>query len=117
MANETKLSKEIREAVKKQFPNIRFTRIQCGKIRVGKHWIQLSEAGWCDYIGYLPDGRFFAMEIKDPKGHTNKQRAEIQDSRIDDINRCGGIAIKVSSVEEAIEQIDKRFAQIHNLPL
>lgn len=106
MANETEVSKQIRDAIKKHFPNIRFTRFQCGMAK-GLHGglIRLGEAGWCDYIGYLPDGRFFGLEIKDPTGRTKKQRAELQDSRIEDINRCGGFAIKASSVEEAIKKI------------
>lgn len=106
MANETQVSRQIREAVKKVFPQIRFTRFQCGMAK-GLHGglIRLGEAGWCDYIGYMPDGRFFGLEIKDPTGKTKKQREQLQDSRIADIIACGGVAIKASSVDEAITKI------------
>lgn len=103
--SETEISKAIREAVKKHFPFIRFKRNQCGKIKSGRYWVDLGEAGWPDYIGYLPDGRFFGLEIKDPKGHTKKEREEMQNSRLADIEKCGGLAIKASSVDEALNGI------------
>lgn len=103
--SETEISKQIREAVKKHFPFIRFKRNQCGKIKSGRYWIDLGESGWPDYIGYLPDGRFFGLEIKDPCGHTFREREELQDSRLMDIARCGGVAVKASSVEEALSKI------------
>lgn len=103
---ETEISRKIREAIKKSFPEIRFTRFQCGMAK-GLHGglIRLGEAGWCDYIGYMPDGRFFGLEIKDPDGRTKKDRERLQDSRLADIAQCGGVAIKASSVEEAISKI------------
>lgn len=105
MANETEVSKQIREAVKKNFPQIRFKRNHCGKIKSGRYWVDLGEAGWPDYIGYLPDGRFFGLEIKDPKGRTKKDRQELQDTRLADIGKCGGVGIKASSVDEALTKI------------
>lgn len=105
--SETDISKQIREAVKKHFPQIRFRRCQCGKVKSGRYWIDLGEAGWPDYIGYLPDGRFFGLEIKDPKGHTKKEREEMQNARLHDIEECGGLAIKASSVDEALYKISE----------
>lgn len=105
--SETDISRDIRKAIRQTFPQIRFKRNHCGKIRQGKYWVDLGEAGWPDYIGYFPDGRFFGLEIKDPKGRTKKERQEKQDATLADIERCGGIAIKASSVEEALEKIKK----------
>lgn len=113
--SETDVSKQIREAVKKAFPKIRFSRHHCG---LAKGWhgglIKLGEAGWPDYIGYLPDGRFFGLEIKDPKGKTQKDRQELQDTRLADIEKCGGVGIKASSVEEALTKIKEFIGEKQN---
>ena len=104
--SETDISLKIRKAIEKAYPEIRFTRHHCG---LAKGWhgglIKLGDAGWPDYIGYLPDGRFFGLEIKDPSGRTAKQREQAQGERLNDISLCGGIGLKVSSVEEALEKI------------
>ena len=111
--SETDISAEIRKAIQKHFPQIRFTRHHCG---LAKGWhggiVKLGDSGWSDYIGYLPDGRFFGLEIKDPKGKTKKDRQAEQHQRRDDINACGGFAIEVSSAEEAIELLEKELAKI-----
>lgn len=107
--SETDISAEIRAAIRKHYPQIRFTRHHCG---LAKGWhggiVKLGKSGWSDYIGYFPDGRFFALEIKDPKNKTNKDREKLQDERLNDVLSCGGVAIKASSVEEALEKI-RRF--------
>lgn len=108
MPNETKVSKEIREAIKRLFPQIRFWRNQCGLAKGFRGGIvRMGEPGTPDYVGYLPDGRFFGMEIKDPAGKTDSGREKLQNDRLSDIRACGGIAIKVSSVEEAISILSK----------
>lgn len=108
MANETKVSKEIREAIKKAFPQIRFWRNQCGLAKGFRGGIvRMGEPGTPDYVGYLSDGRFFGMEIKDPAGKTDSDREKLQNDRLSDIRACGGIAIKVSSVEEAVSILSK----------
>lgn len=106
MPNETKVSKQIREAIKKAFPQIRFWRNQCGLAKGFRGGIvRLGEPGTPDYVGYLPDGRFFGMEIKDPAGKTDSNREKLQNDRLSDIRACGGVAIKASSVDEAISKI------------
>ena len=100
--SETQISKEIADFVRKNFPQVRFTRLQCG---LAKGWrggvIKLSEEGWPDYIGYLPDGRFIGIEIKDPNGTTNKARKAKQTARGSDIMAAGGVYLILTSVEDA----------------
>ena len=68
--------------------------------------MHLSDSGWPDYIGYTPKGRFLGIEIKDPKGHTSKDRAELQHARHADIQMCNGWAIEVSTVEEVLAELN-----------
>ena len=107
--SETKLSKAIRVAIARHFPGIRFTRLQAGII-TAKHGakIHCADNGWCDIVGYLPDGRFFGVEVKMPGSVTQKERKELQDARLADINACGGIAIKVEGVLDCITQLKER---------
>ena len=63
--------------------------------------IKLAEEGWPDYIGYLPDGRFIGIEIKDPSGTTAKARKAKQAARGSDIIATGGVYMILTSVEDA----------------
>lgn len=101
--SETKISAETKAAIKKEYPEIQFTRLQCGSVRVRGGFMRLSDPGWPDYIGYLPNGRFLGIEVKDPKGHTQKERAVLQTARKAHINMVGGFSITVTSAKEAIE--------------
>lgn len=87
-SNETAVSREIRETLKKLFPDLRFTRLQCGSVKVKGGFMHLSDPGWPDYIGYTPRGTFFGLEIKDPNGKTSKDRKELQHTRHADIQMC-----------------------------
>lgn len=99
---ETAISKAARAQIKRLFPQIRLTRLQAGIIKDSKGYrVHCADAGWCDSIGYLPDGRFFAIEFKDKTGKVS----ELQQQRIDDINSCGGVAIVASGVYDCIMQI------------
>lgn len=104
--SETQISKAIADFLRKNFPQVRFTRLQCG---LAKGWrggvIKLSEESWPDYIGYLPDGRFIGIEIKDPNGTTAKARHKKQAARGSDIISTGGVYIILTSVEDASKKI------------
>jgi hypothetical protein len=104
--SETQISKAIADFVRKNYPQIQFTRLQCG---LAKGWrggvIKLSEEGWPDYIGYLPDGRFIGIEIKDPSGKTDKVRKAKQTARGSDIIAAGGVYLVLTSVEDANKKI------------
>lgn len=101
MSNETKVSREIRDCLNKAFPYIRYWRNQCGLAKGFKGGIvRMGEPGTPDYVGYLPDGRFFGLEVKDPNGKTDPKREKLQNERLEDIRKCGGVAIKASSAFE-----------------
>ena len=65
----------------------------------------MAEEGWPDYIGYLPDGRFIGIEIKDPGGTTTKARKVKQAARGSDIIAAGGVYMILTSVEDASKKI------------
>jgi hypothetical protein len=106
--SETEISKQIINMIKKEFRQIQLDRHHCG---LAKGWhggiIRLGKEGWPDFVGYLPDGRFFELEIKDPEGKTQKDRKAIQTARRLDICNKGGVCLQVSSVEETREKLNE----------
>lgn len=106
--SETEISKQIYKAIRKRFPGIQIVRHHCG---LAKGWhggvIQLGEEGWPDYVGYLPNGRFLGVEVKDSQRKTNKQRELKQFARGKDIELKGGVYLVVSSPEECIQKLRK----------
>ena len=105
--SETKISAAIRKMIRAEFPQIIFDRMHCGCVKVRGGYMKLAEPGWPDYVGFLPDGRFIGIEVKDPDGTTNKKRAELQAARLADINSKGGVGIITSSVEDCRAQLIK----------
>lgn len=107
---ETSVSKAIYDMIKKEFPQIRLTRCQCGIIRASHGArIHCAAPGWPDYVGYLPDGRFLGIEVKAPGSRTHKERTEIQTARQDDINSVGGVAFKTTGVEDCRQKLEKEL--------
>lgn len=104
--SEQKISRAIREMIRKEFPEIWLQRLQTGVI-VAKHgaFIHCAEPGSPDYIGCLPDGRVLAIEVKDPAGTTKKERQALQDAVLARINEAGGVAFKTTSVEDCRAKI------------
>jgi len=84
---EANLVRAIRAAIRKRWP---------------RAWIykthDASRAGVPDLIVCL-DGQFVAMEVKRPGGMVTA----LQFATLDDIDRAGGVAHVVYSVQEAIE--------------
>ena len=106
--SETKISAAIKQMIRREFPEIEFDRHHCGIARGYRGgMVKLGQPGWPDLIGYLPDGRFLGIEVKDPDGTTNKARAELQEARRADINDKGGVGIITSSVEDCREQLQR----------
>ena len=104
--SETSISAAIKNMIRQEFPEIQFDRHHCG---IAKGYrggmVKLGQPGWPDLIGYLPDGRFLGIEVKDPDGTTNKKRAELQEARRQDINSRGGVGIITTSVEDCREKL------------
>ncbi len=107
---ETKISREIREMIRKEFPEIWLQRLQTGVI-VAKHgaYIHCAEPGSPDYIGCLPDGRILAIEVKTPFGRTVKSREAMQDAILARINAVGGVAFKTTSVEDCRQKLEQEL--------
>ncbi len=58
----------------------------------------ISLVGCPDLLVCVPGGEFLALEVKAPKGRVTK----IQEKVMHDIQRTGGIAMIVYSVDEAL---------------
>ena len=105
---ETDLSRSGAKMLKEKFPCIRITRHHCGwakGLQGGR--IYLGEEGWADRLGFLPDGRFFAIEFKEKGAKTNKNREEKQNKFLKDVNNCGGVGLKIDSLYELASKLIK----------
>jgi hypothetical protein len=103
---ESSISTAIKNMIRREFPEIEFDRHHCG---IAKGYrggmVKLGAPGWPDLIGYLPDGRFLGIEVKDPDGTTNKKRAELQTARREDINSKGGVGIITTGIEDCRQKL------------
>jgi hypothetical protein len=68
----------------------------------GKRFVKFGLVGSGDILGILPGGRFFSIETKKPKGKTDQKREEKQIAWMESVNKSGGLAIKVQSVEDVL---------------
>ena len=62
-----------------------------------------ADAGWPDSVGYLPDGRFLAIEFKAPGGKVSEKQQE----RVDDAISCGCVVIVADSVYGCLMELKK----------
>lgn len=68
------------------------------QVKMGQreYWMRLAPKGTSDIIGYLPDGRFLAIEVKTKTGvPTPEQREFINNVRI-----AGGLAFVATSIDD-----------------
>ena len=87
-------------------------RMNSGKIRAGKRWIQLHEAGTAD-IEFFPRPRNFAedaeppvwIETKHPKGRTNPEQVKAQADFKAKVEALGHRYIRVTSVKECLDLV------------
>ena len=83
-------------------------RINTGAFAIGtgktRRFIRTANKGTLDFEGYDNRGRFVGIECKRPVG--GRLSAE-QKSRINDINKKGGIAFVVTSGDAALQQLKK----------
>lgn len=103
---EAEVIKDIKKIIK--FTGIRLQRINTGCFSVGtgnnRRYIRTAEAGTLDFEGYDCHGRHVAIECKRPYGG---RISDAQQARIDDINRCGGVAFVAHSGAEALELLEE----------
>lgn len=98
---ESEVKTEILKKYPIEFPGGRLVRVYCGSV-VSRHGARITgaEPGTSDLCGWLPDGRFLAVEVKTPGGKTAKARAEKQTAFRDAVNMAGGCGVQVETWEE-----------------
>lgn len=73
-------------------------RINTGAVKMhGARYMTFGFVGCSDLIGQLTDGRFLAIECKSDKG----QLTDEQQQFLDRVNRHGGVAGMVRSIDDA----------------
>lgn len=90
---ETRLVREIRKALLKQWPGSWIVKIHGGP---------MQQAGIPDLLCCV-EGRFVALEVKLPTG--NHPVSRLQAAQLERIDRAGGIAYVVRSPAEALERV------------
>lgn len=93
---ETSLARAIREAL--SVLGVVAWREQSGQVRVRRGYMHLAPEGTPDVIGYMPDGRLLAIEVKCGKG---KERPE-QTEWLAKAKAAGCVVGTVRSVAEAV---------------
>lgn len=100
--NETSLRKEIQVAL--VLEGCRLYRNNVGKLKdLQERYVEFGLCpGSSDLIGWMPDGRFLAVEVKVRGGRTAPKRLALQMAFQQAVRKDGGVAFFAYSVEEAI---------------
>lgn len=98
---ETEIKKSIIDGTKKHFPTVHLFRVLSGVIRMPKRVIVGAEAGTPDLCGWLPDGRFFGVEVKTKVGTFSREQYEL----IGKAAKAGACIITASSWEDYSRQV------------
>lgn len=100
--SETALSKSIRVAIKRHFPEIMLTRLQAGII-VDKsgYRVHCAEKGWADLIAIVPGGKFLGIEVKTKTGKASPEQILWREKA----TKLGAIAIEVNGVLDCIRKL------------
>ena len=83
-----------------EFSGIEAWRQNSGK---GKHNMYLAPAGTPDIIGYMPDGRFIGIEVKQPTEQQTDNQVEWMEKAI----KAGCVVFVAHSLDEAIREIER----------
>ena len=106
MKSENEIQREIMQYLKLR--NIPTTRNHAGRVRVGRHWLNLGASGWPDIICCLPPyGFFLGIEIKKPGEETSGRQDKIRM----EIEQANGKVIIVTSVEELAKELNRPYSQ------
>lgn len=120
MGAESEISKEVRSIIR---PAVgRLLRINGARLKgaagypVSTYYLYhpLHETQWkaelvTDFVGFTKNGKFFAIEVKDPNRKIDKskrEREQKQNQFIETVNIHGGIAKVVESAEDAYSLIE-----------
>lgn len=80
------------------------TRVNSGKIRVGKRWIKLAEEGTADIICNVPpNGRYLEIETKTENGKLRPKQIE----RRVEVERRGGRYLVARSLDDVRLEIGR----------
>lgn len=72
-----------------------------------RRWIRFGVPGMSDIIGACPDGRFLAVELKQP----GKEPTEKQETFLRSVHAIGGVAIVATSLDELMEEWQKKYRE------
>ena len=65
--------------------------------------VRFGRKGQADIIGYMPDGRFLAVECKASDGKTTPE----QDAFLENVQKAGGVAIVARSLDDLIVGLEE----------
>ena len=81
------------------------TRHQSGRVRTGKYWINLGEAGWPDIITVIPSsGKFLGIECK----KVGEKLRDTQLERKAEIETAKAFVIVATCLEDVINGLPPR---------
>ncbi|MDR1399087.1 MAG: VRR-NUC domain-containing protein [Treponema sp.] len=67
-------------------------------------FVRFGSPGSADFLGICPGGRFLSVEVKSPGGRLSPA----QRAWLDAVNREGGVAMWVDSVDSLVRQLKER---------
>lgn len=100
--NETELRKQVQVTLTQL--GARLFRNNTGALKNSDgRWVQFGLCeGSADLIGWMPDGRFLAVETKAPGQRTAPKRLAMQLDFLAAVNKAGGVGFMPHSLDEAI---------------
>jgi len=97
--SENVIQKEILDYLKLR--GIPATRHQCGRVRVGRHWLNLGEDGWPDITVIPSNGQYLGIEVK----KLGEKLSPTQIKRKAEIEGAGGQVIVATCLEDVINAL------------
>jgi hypothetical protein len=89
---EAAITMQIASGLRAHMPTaIRWTHFPAGEARDERTGAKLKamglNRGWPDFIGFMPDAKFWAIEVKADKGRLTLEQGDMRDA----IRACGGL--------------------------
>lgn len=98
---ETEIKKQIIDGTANWFPGVHLFRVLCGMIRLPKRFLVGAAKGTPDLCGFLPDGRFFGVEVKTGEGSFSREQYEF----VGKAAKAGAVVITASSWIDYAKQL------------